>query len=83
MTESSRAEQLAIALDKVVRGEWLIGSWWLDSGFCFRVNVRDEPSKHPTSTTYSGTDFTGLTPVDAALAAMNALPLSSTGGGGG
>ena len=68
------AAQLREAVNKIAGGEWLIGSWWLDTGFCWRVNVRDEPSKHATSTTYSGTDFTGAPPADAALAALRAAP---------
>lgn len=72
---TSRAEnaKLREAVKRMADGDWIIASWLNEAGdFVWRVNVRDEPSKKKGTRTYTGTQFTGATPVDAALAALGA-----------
>lgn len=77
--ERLRAEngQLRAIVQRVAEHDWIIASHYdaARSGreFCWRVNVRDEPSKKDNGTqTYSGTAWVGDSPVEAGLAALNA-----------
>lgn len=66
-------ERLERAISMIANGDWIVASWYNDTArdFVWRVNVRGATVQGRTH--YDGTEWTGATPVAAALTGIAAI----------